>query len=101
MSTRYALGRKSLGLCDICGQAFKLKTLKDVVRKGKSTGLLACRVCWDPDHPQLKLGEFPIYDPQALRNPRPDSAELPEVRAMIFQAVGVSGYGRCGQATGA
>jgi len=27
----------------------------------------------DVDHPQLRLGKTPVYDPQALRNPRPDS----------------------------
>ena len=31
-----------------------------------------CPECWDPDHPQLQLGMYPVDDPQALRNPRPD-----------------------------
>ena len=26
----------------------------------------------DQDHPQLRLGELPVVDPMALRNPRPD-----------------------------
>lgn len=37
------------------------------------TGLLVCPECWDEDHPQNQLGRFPVDDPQALRNPRPDS----------------------------
>lgn len=34
--------------------------------------MLVCPECLDVDHPQLMLGSFPVYDPQALRNPRPD-----------------------------
>jgi hypothetical protein len=30
----------------------------------------------EPRSAQNRLGEFPVEDPQALRNPRPDSAEL-------------------------
>ena len=35
--------------------------------------MLVCPVCWEPDHPQLKVGMYPVDDPQALRNPRPDN----------------------------
>jgi len=38
------------------------------------TGLLVCQECWDPDHPQNHLGREPVNDPQALRNPRPDTS---------------------------
>ena len=31
-----------------------------------------CHECWEPDQPQLQLGMYPINDPQAVRNPRPD-----------------------------
>ena len=31
-----------------------------------------CKSCWDPDHPQLQLGMYPVNDPQAVREPRPD-----------------------------
>jgi len=34
---------------------------------------LVCPECWDPDHPQLMLGTFPVDDPQGLRNPRKDT----------------------------
>ena len=40
--------------------------------KTKNYELLVCPECWDPDHPQLQLGMFPVDDPQGLRNPRPD-----------------------------
>ena len=35
--------------------------------------MLGCDTCWDPDQPQLQLGMYPVDDPQALRNPRPDT----------------------------
>jgi hypothetical protein len=42
-----------------------------------------CPECFDKDHPQNWQGRFPINDPQALRNPRPDpsldaSREIPD-----------------------
>ena len=33
---------------------------------------MVCPECWEPDHPQLQLGMYPVDDPQALRNPRRD-----------------------------
>ena len=72
MSNRYASGRHAISECDRCGQRFKLKTLKTEIIKTKEYNLLVCPACWDPDHPQLQLGMYPIDDPQALRNPRPD-----------------------------
>ena len=53
-----------------------------------------CPACWDPDQPQLKVGMFPVFDPQALRNPRPDTSyyqsglnalQLPSDGSRIFQ----------------
>ena len=75
MSQRFASAKKANAICDICGFPYKLRELRKVFVKGRDTNVLACRECWSPDHPQLKLGEFPVDDPQALRNPRPDNAE--------------------------
>lgn len=50
-----------------------LKTLKELVIKTKKTNLLVCTECWEPDHPQLQLGMYPVEDPQAVRNPRVDN----------------------------
>jgi hypothetical protein len=61
-------------MCDVCGFEYKLKELKDLVEKGRNTNIKACPECWNPDQPQLKLGEFPVDDPQAIRNPRPDTS---------------------------
>ena len=35
--------------------------------------MLVCNECWSPDQPQLQLGMYPVYDPQGVRNPRPDN----------------------------
>jgi hypothetical protein len=72
VGNRYAAGRHAISECDRCGQRFKLSLLKTEIIKTKKYDLLVCPECWDPDHPQLQLGMFPVDDPQALRNPRPD-----------------------------
>ena len=53
-------------------QRYKLKQLKPLVIKTKVTNILACPTCWVPDQPQLQLGMYPVNDPQAVRDPRPD-----------------------------
>jgi hypothetical protein len=72
MGTRFASDKKAIAMCDVCGFQFKLKQLKSLVVKDRETQIKACPECWNPDQPQLKLGEFPVNDPQAIRNPRPD-----------------------------
>lgn len=72
MGNRYAAGKHAISECDRCGQRFKLNILKTEIIKTKNYNLLVCPACWDPDQPQLQLGMFPVDDPQALRNPRPD-----------------------------
>jgi len=74
MPSKYASGRHSIAECDRCGQRFKLKQLKTLVIKTKEVNILVCHECWDPDQPQLQLGMYPVNDPQALRNPRPDTS---------------------------
>jgi hypothetical protein len=73
MSSRYASGRNAIAACDVCGFRYKLSELKALVIKTKTTNILACSECWSPDHPQLQLGMYPVDDPQALRDPRPDT----------------------------
>jgi hypothetical protein len=99
MSNRFASSRRARGLCDVCGFEYKLPELRTVIRKGKDTNTHACRVCWDIDHPQLRLGELPVYDPQALRDPRPDSASLGQVRAIIQPVTSVITWVRLGTVT--
>ena len=74
MGTKFASSRRAIAMCDICGFQYKLSQLSVLVRKGFSTNLKACPTCFDPDHPQLKLGLYPVHDPQAIRDPRPDTS---------------------------
>jgi len=76
----FASGKRALALCDRCGQEYKLKTLRELTINENKTNLLVCPECWEPDHPQNKLGRVKVLDPQALRDPRPDAAELVESR---------------------
>lgn len=82
MAERFASGKNALGLCDDCGFTYKLNELKPLVRKGKNTGLRVCPTCWDEDHPQLRVGEIRVSDAQAVRHPRPDTAELEASREL-------------------
>jgi hypothetical protein len=72
MGNRFASGKNAIAECDRCGQRYKLKQLKKEIIKLKNYDILVCPECWDPDHPQLQLGMFPVDDPQGLRDPRPD-----------------------------
>ena len=73
MGNRFASGKIAIAECDRCGQQYQLKQLKTEIIKQRKYELLVCPECWDPDHPQLMLGTFPVDDPQALRNPRKDT----------------------------
>lgn len=73
MANRFANGAKSFGYCDRCGFRYDLKKLKNEVVKTKQTQIRSCPSCWSEDHPQLLLGTFPVSDPQAIRDPRPDT----------------------------
>lgn len=85
MGNRFASGKWAISQCDRCDQRFLLKVLKKEVIKGRNYDLLVCPECWDPDQPQLHLGEFPVDDPQALRNPRPD-------RSYVTSGLDANGY---------
>ena len=76
MANRFASGKKAIAICDRCGQQFKLVELKKEIIKTKTFNLLVCKVCFDPDQPQLQLGMYPVDDPQALRNPRRDTTYI-------------------------
>jgi hypothetical protein len=72
MASKYSSGKYSIAECDRCGQRYKLKELKREIIKTKLYNIKVCPTCWDPDQPQLSLGLYPVYDPQAVREPRPD-----------------------------
>ena len=72
MPSKYASGKWAIAECDRCGQRYKLKELQKQVVKTKLYNIKVCPTCWDPDQPQLSLGLYPVNDPQAIREPRPD-----------------------------
>ena len=72
MGNRFSSGKNAIAQCDRCDFRFKLHELRREIIKTKNYDLLVCRTCWDPDHPQLQLGMYPVDDPQGVRNPRPD-----------------------------
>ena len=85
MGNRFSSGKFSIAECDRCGQRFKLKQLKNEVIKTKLYQIKVCPECWDPDQPQLQLGMYPVDDPQAVMQPRPDTT-------YVTSGVNVDGY---------
>ena len=82
MPNRFASGKYAIAQCDRCDQRYMLKELKKQVIKTKLYSIKVCPTCWDPDQPQLSLGLYPVNDPQAVREPRPDNS---------YQVSGTSG----------
>jgi hypothetical protein len=76
MSSKYASGKYAIAECDRCAQRYKLKELRIQILKTKPYRIKVCKTCWDPDQPQLSLGLYPVNDPQAVREPRPDVSYL-------------------------
>jgi hypothetical protein len=72
MANMFSSGKFAIAQCDRCGWRYKLSQLRELVIKTKNVNILVCPDCWEPDQPQLQLGMYPVTDPQAVRNPRPD-----------------------------
>ena len=89
MPTKYASGKHSIAQCDRCGQRYKLTELKKLTIKTKQVSIKVCPECWDPDQPQLQLGMYPVNDPQAVREPRPDTS-------YAVSGLGTDGYAQDG-----
>jgi len=84
MPSKYASSKKALGICDVCGFQYRLRELRSVITRGVDTNIKACDDCWDEDHPQNELGRYPVHDPQAIQNARPDFAELHDSRNIQY-----------------
>jgi hypothetical protein len=97
MPNQFASGKHSIAECDRCGQRYKLKELKTQTVKTKPFKIKVCPTCWDPDQPQLQLGMYPVNDPQAVRDPRPDVSYFQSgnngLQININGGVGVNGFG--------
>ncbi len=74
MTQGFASGKNSHGFCDRCGFRVKLSLMKKITVNEKLTNIKVCPTCWEPDHPQYRIGRVDMSDPQALRDPRPDTA---------------------------
>ncbi len=72
MGNKFTAGHKAIAECDRCGFRFKLKELRKLMIKDTLVNKKVCSECWEPSQPQLKLGDYPVEDPQAVREPRPD-----------------------------
>lgn len=84
----YANSPWAKGLCDRCGQTFRLRMLRSEIYDSRPNGLLVCPTCLDKDHPQLRLGRTRIIDPIALFNPRPDLDKLSSTSFFGWNPVG-------------
>ena len=71
----FARGKKALAICDVCGFTVKYTSLRAMTVNETTTQILACKTCWNADHPQYKVGKLPVVDAEALRNPRPDQPD--------------------------
>tara|TARA_R110000824_G_scaffold55210_2_gene152202 strand:- start:2895 stop:3239 length:345 start_codon:yes stop_codon:yes gene_type:complete len=84
----YAAGKKAFGFCDRTGFRYLLKDLVPQIENGRPNGLLVGRDVVDEDQPQLQLGRLKTLDPQALRNPRPDTGQAESRKLYAFDPVG-------------
>jgi len=84
----YAAGKYSYGLCDICGQRYRLNDLRKNWK-----GFMVCSADYEPKEPQL----FPLRhsaDAVAVLDPRPDRIEPMNVEVggsgdSVFSSVGM------------
>ena len=65
----FAAGKYTWGICDTCGQRYRLKQLQE-----QWDGYKACPECFDIKQPQLDPPPIGT-DPEAVLNPRPDRTE--------------------------
>jgi hypothetical protein len=87
-TARFAAGRLAWGTCDRCGFRYHLKELQYEIQDQHFNGLRVCPTCKDEDHPQLRLGEKIITDPEALFDPRPDLNRAQSIGFFGWRPVG-------------
>ena len=96
MPNKFASGKYAIAQCDRCDGRYKLKELRIQILKTKPYRVKVCKTCWDPDHPQLSLGLYPVNDPQAVREPRPDVSYFQSGQSGLqinLTGVGPDGFG--------
>lgn len=96
MPNKFASGKYAIAQCDRCDGRYKLKELRIQILKTKPYRVKVCKTCWDPDQPQLSLGLYPVNDPQAVREPRPDVSYFQSGQSGLqinLTGVGPDGFG--------
>jgi len=97
MPSRYASGKYAIAQCDRCDERYMLKDLKKEIIKTRQFNLKVCPECWDPDQPQLQLGMYPVDDPQAVQEPRPDVSYTQSgtngLQILLTNSTTVNGFG--------
>ena len=80
MATRFASNKRAFSFCDRCGQRCNLRVMTYTYILGKRQNIKVCKECQDlrnGDHEQYWVGiiggQKASNDPQALREPRPDT----------------------------
>ncbi len=101
--TTFAAGKHAYGFCDRCGVRYDLGDLHAEMEDQRLNGLLVCKPCLDIDHEQLQLGKFRIFDPEALRDPRPDITRKQSLGIFGWNPVGdnisMNGTAKVGEVT--
>jgi hypothetical protein len=92
MPNKFSSGKYAIAQCDRCSFRFKLSKLRTLVIKTQNVNIRVCPECFEADHPQLKIGMYPISDPQAIRNPRADTsyAESRSYTEPLYVGAGIS-----------
>ena len=96
MPNKFASGKYAISQCDRCNFRYQLKELRIQILKTKPYRIKVCKTCWDPDHPQLSLGLYPVDDPQAVREPRNDNSYLQSGTSGLqinLTGIGPNGFG--------
>ena len=97
MPSKFSSGKYAIAQCDRCDGRYKLKELRTQILKTKPFKIKVCHTCWDPDHPQLSLGLYPVNDPQAVREPRPDVSYVQSgvsgLQELLTDSNTVNGFG--------
>lgn len=75
MNSAFASGKNAFGFCDRCGFRAQLSAMKKLTINEKITNIKVCPSCYEPDHPQYKSGRVVAQNREALRDPRPDTAQ--------------------------
>ena len=90
--SKFAKGSYAYGISDRSGFRYRLKDMRK-----EWNGLLVGKDVLDKDQPQLQLGRLRLNDPQALKNPRPQT-DLEASRGLSgFNPIGGwnSAFGDC------